>query len=293
MSGPTDIKASGYFPVDFRCRRPKGTQDGGEKMNKQVLDLDAIEKELDAEFAETAPVEEVTEEVLETQEQEPVVEEEIVDDEEYEEVEDDEDYEEEEEEEPVNDPDEHKRNEAFRKLREERDQLAESDKFLTDLAAQYGLTKEQLVQRYKDEADKKQAEKSGMTPEQYKELQEMKQRLEQTELDRKKQVFNYEAQKIADKYNLSEKEMVDIFSYAQSNGIAITDNPALIEFAYRAKNYDNALEQGRQKQLETTKKRRKTSVGQTGTQKAAPPVDEYAAMEAEIDAYLKEQKIIK
>ena len=255
-------------------------------MNK-AIDLDAIERELEAEFTETVPEEEVTEEVLETQEQEPVVDE--VEDEDYEEVEDDDS----EEEVPVNDPDEHKRNEAFKRLREERDQLAESDKFLNDLAAQYGLTKDELIKRYKDEADKKNAEKSGMTPEQYKELQEMKQRLEQTELDRKKQVFNYEAQKISDKYNLSEAEMVEIFSYAQSNGIAITDNPSLIEFAYRAKNYDNALEQGRQKQLETTKKRRKTSVGQTGTQKAAPPVDELAAMEAEIDAYLKEQKIIK
>jgi hypothetical protein len=284
VSGPTDIKASGYFPERFRYRRPKDAQDGGEKMNK-AIDFEAIERELDAEFTETAPVEE--EQVLETQEQEPLVEE--VDEEEYVE-EDSEDYE---EEEPVNDPDEHKRNEAFKKLREERDQLAESDKFLNDLAAQYGLTKDELIKRYQEEANSKKAKESGMTPEQYKELQDMKQRLEQTELERKKQVFNYEAQKIADKYNLSENEMVDIFTYAQSNGIAITDNPSLIEFAYRAKNYDNALEQGRQKQLETTKKRRQTSVGQTGTQKAAPPVDEYAAMEAEIDAYLKEQKIIK
>jgi len=258
-----------------------------EKRMNKAIDLDAIERELEAEFTETAPEEEVTEEVLETQEQEPVVDE--VEDEDYEEVEDDDS----EEEVPVNDPDEHKRNEAFKRLREERDQLAESDKFLNDLAAQYGLTKDELIKRYKDEADKKNAEKSGMTPEQYKELQDMKQRLEQTELERKKQVFNYEAQKISDKYNLSEAEMVEIFSYAQSNGIAITDNPSLIEFAYRAKNYDNALEQGRQKQLETTKKRRQTSVGQTGTQKAAPPVDELAAMEAEIDAYLKQQKIIK
>ena len=40
-------------------------------MQKQPLDFDALEKELDAEFntAETAPVEEVTEEAPETQEQ--------------------------------------------------------------------------------------------------------------------------------------------------------------------------------------------------------------------------------
>lgn len=260
-------------------------------MQKQTLDFDALEKELDAEFntEETAPVEEVTEEVSETQEQEP----EVYDDPEYiEDVEDDTEYEEEVE--PVvNDPDEHKRNEAFKKLREERDALAESDKFLSDLAAQYGLSKEELVKRYRDEANKKQAEKEGMTPEQFQKMQELQKEVEEIKLNRRKEIFNYEAQKISDRYQLTEKEMVELFDYAQSNKIDILDNPTLLEFAYRAKNYDNALEQGRQKQLETSKQRRAKSVGQTGTQKSAPPADEMSQMEAEIDAYLKEQKIIK
>ena len=263
-------------------------------MQKQPLDFDAIEKELDEQFnaEETAPVEELTEEVSETQEQEPeVYDDPEIEDEEVEE--DSEDYEEEDVEPVVNDPDEHKRNEAFKKLREERDKLAESDKFLSDLAAQYGLSKEELVKRYRDEANKKQAEKEGMSPEQYQKMQELQKEVEEIKLNRRKEVFNYEAQKLSDKYQLSEPEMVELFDYAQSNGIAILDNPTLLEFAYRAKNYDNALEQGRQKQLETSKQRRAKSVGQTGTQKSAPPVDDISQMEAEIDAYLKEQKIIK
>ena len=262
-------------------------------MNKQEVNIEAIEKELDAQFAaepEAEPVES-TEEVSETQEQEPEVQSDP--EENIETV--DEDYAdyEEEEEDAVNDPDEHKRNEAFKNLREERDKLAESDKFLTELATQYGLTKEELIKRYKDEANKKQAEKEGMTPEQYHKMQELQKEVEEIKLNRRKEVFNYEAQKVSDKFNLSEKQMVELFDYAQSNNINILDNPALLEFAYRAKNYDNALEQGRQQQLETSKKRRAKSVGQTGTQKSAPPVDEMASMEAEIDAYLKEKKIIK
>jgi hypothetical protein len=259
-------------------------------MQKQPLDFDALERELEAEFntEKTTPVEEVTEEVSETQEQEY---ESFAPEYEDEEVEEDEVYE---EEQPViKDSDEHKRNEAFKKLREERDKLAESDKFLSDLAAQYGLSKEQLVERYRNEANKKQAEKEGMTPEQYQKMQELQKEVEEIKLNRRKETFNYEAQKVSDKYNLSEKQMVELFDYAQSNGIAILDNPVLLEFAYRAKNYDTALEQGRQQQLETTKKRRQTSVGQTGTQKSAPPADETQAMEAEIDAYLRSQKIIK
>jgi hypothetical protein len=132
-----------------------------------------------------------------------------------------------------------------------------------------------------------------MTPEQYKKMNDLQKEVEEIKLNRRKEVFNYEAQKVSDKYNLSEKEMVEIFDYAQSSGIAILDNPALIEFAYRAKNYDNALEQGRQQQLQTSKKRRAKSVGQTGTQKSTPTVNPMEAYEKEIDAYLKEKKIIK
>jgi hypothetical protein len=259
-------------------------------MQKQVLDFEALEKELDAEFtAEKAPVEEVTEEAPETQEQEP----EVYEDPEY--IEDESEDETYEEEQPqVNNPDEHKRNEAFKNLREERDKLAESDKFLSDLAAQYGLSKEELVQRYRDEANKKQAEKEGMTPEQYKKMQELQKEVEEIKLNRRKETFNYEAQKISDKYQLTEPQMVELFDYAQSNQIDILGNPTLLDFAYRAKNYDSALEQGRQKQLETSKQRRSKSVGQTGTQNSAPQVNnEIQDMEAEIDAYLREQKIIK
>jgi hypothetical protein len=266
-------------------------------MNKREVNIEAIEKELDAQFAAEAepaseePVE-TTEEVSETQEQEPEVQ---SDPEENVETvdEDSTEYEEVEEEEAVNDPDEHKRNEAFKNLREERDKLAESDKFLSELATQYGLTKEELIKRYKDEANKKQAEKEGMTPEQYKKMQDLQKEVDEIKLNRRKEIFNYEAQKVSDKFNLSEKEMVELFDYASASKIDILNNPALLEFAYRAKNYDNALEQGRQQQLQTSKKRRAKSVGQTGTQKSAPPADEFSKMEAEIDAFLKEKKIIK
>jgi hypothetical protein len=260
-------------------------------MNKQSIDIEAIEKELDAQFSAEPEAEvETTEEVSETQEQEPEVQ---SDPEENVEAVEEDSTEEAEDEEAVNDPDEHKRNEAFKNLREERDKLAESDKFLGELATQYGLSKEELIKRYKDEANKKQAEKEGMTPEQFKKMQDLQKEVEEIKLNRRKEIFNYEAQKVSDKFNLSEKEMVELFDYASESKIDILNNPALLEFAYRAKNYDNAVEQGRQQQLQTSKKRRARSVGQTGTQKSTVPVDERKIMEAEIDAFLKEKKIIK
>jgi hypothetical protein len=260
-------------------------------MNKQEVNIEAIEKELDAQFAAEPEAEvETTEEVSETQEQEPEVQ---SDPEENVEAVEEDSTEEPETASAVNDPDEHKRNEAFKNLREERDKLAESDKFLSELATQYGLSKEELIQRYKNEANKKKAEKEGMTPEQYKRMQDLQKEVNEIKENRRKEIFNYEAQKVSDKFNLSEKEMVELFDYASASKIDILANPALLEFAYRAKNYDNAVEQGRQKQLQTSKKRRAKSVGQTGTQKSTVPVDERKLMEAEIDAYLKEQKIIK
>jgi hypothetical protein len=262
-------------------------------MNKQQVDIDAIERELDAQFTEAPASEEpveATEEVSETQEQEPEVQ---SDPEENVETVEEAPTEEPEPAPTVNDPDEHKRNAAFKQLREERDKLAESDKFLTDLATQYGLSKEELIQRYKDEADKKNAEKEGLTPEQYKKIQDLESRLSKTEQARREEVFNYEAERVAQKYNISDSDLMKVFEFAKSNKIEILQNPSLLEFAYRSYNYDNAVEQGRQQQLKTSKQRRSRSVGQTGTQKMAPPVDERQAMEAEIDAYLKEKNIIK
>jgi len=197
-------------------------------MNKQQIDIDAIERELDAQFTEEQPSQEVvetTEEVSETQEQEP----EVYDDPE----ENVETVEEESTEEPepaptVNDPDEHKRNAAFKQLREERDKLAESDKFLTDLATQYGLTKEELIKRYKDEADKKNAEKEGLTPEQYKKIQDLETRLNKTEQARREEVFNYEAERVAQKYNISDSDLMKVFEFAKSNNIQILENPTLL-----------------------------------------------------------------
>jgi hypothetical protein len=69
----------------------------------------------------------------------------------------------------------------------------------------------------------------------------------------------------------------------------VLSNPKLLEVAYKALNYDVALQKGRQAQLEETKKRRETtaspSLGTKGTNVDTSSAD----MDAEIDAFLKEK----
>jgi hypothetical protein len=268
---------------DLACVVDKqGTQDGGEKMEEQKgFDINTIVEELDKEFATEA--EDQLEESVEEPEEE--LEEEVLDDEE--EVLEEEEVDETPEE-KLNDDDVHKRNEAFKQLRKERDQLAQSDKFLADLAQQYGLTKEQLMIRFQEDQIKRQAKEQGVPEEQLRKMQQMEKRLQEVEESKQREVFNIKAESLVAKYSLTEKEMTLIFQEAGRMGLDIIRNPDLLEFAYRAVNYDNAVNQGRQKQLETTKKRSKTSTGKTGTQGREPVVTDDDQWEREIDSLLKD-----
>lgn len=263
------------------------------KVDKQEFDVNALVEELDKEFENPEqPQEEVDPDVVEyLEEEETEGEAEELPEEEPEETEVEEDEEAPEPEAPSHlDEDVHKRNEAFRKLREERDQLATSDKFLSDLASQYGLTKEQLIKKYSEELTEKQAKEAGIDPKQFKKMQELEQKVAEIEAEKNREVFNLKASQIASKYDLKEKDMMNLFSEANRMGIDILSNPDLLEFAYKAVNYERAQEMGKQKQLEISKKRRATSVGTPtkGTNVDVSDIDE----DKEIEAYLREQNII-
>jgi hypothetical protein len=264
---------------------------------QKEFDVNQLVAELDEEFSEQPVAEkEVTEDTSdpawvdegeESEAEEPLEEEEA----EEQEVEEDEEAPEPEEETPHLDEDLHRRNEAFKKLREERDQLAASDKFLSDLASQYGMTKEQLIKKYTEELTEKQAKEAGIDPKQFKKMQELESKVAQIEAEKNREVFNLKAGQLADKYNLNDDQMMNLFSEAQKLRIDILSNPDLLEFAYKAVNYEKALEMGKQKQLEISKKRRSTSVGKpsSGTNVDLSEVDE----DKEIENYLKDLNIIR
>jgi hypothetical protein len=275
----------------FRSRCSKDHLKAEEKKMQEKFNIDDIVKELDAEFE--LDTEEVSEEDSLEAQDEQTVEEDTEDtealEEDAEEVEEDEEVDEKEAEEE--DEELHRRNEAFKRLREERDQYAETDQFLEGLAAEYGMTKQQLIDRWKDETAQRRAKKEGVSPEAFKRQQELERKVQELEIEKKKEIFNIRTQAIVDRYNLSESQVDEMFAQASEMGIEITQNPELLEFVYKAMNYDTAIEQGRQKQLEISKKRSKTSAGRTGTKGAQVNADD--GWEKEIDSILREQNLIK
>jgi hypothetical protein len=265
---------------------------------QQGFNIEALVEELDKEFETEAenqledPVEELEEDVdfeLEDEEEEVLYDEEEVF------LDDDEDEEEiwievEEDSQPniSDDEDMHRRNEAFRRLREERDALAQSDKFLTDMAKQYGLTKGQLMERFQEDQLKKQAKEQGIPEDQLRKMQEMERRIAEVEEAKNREVFNIKAGTMATRYGLDDFQMTALFKEAARMGLDIINNPDLLEFAYKAVNYENAIDQGRQQYLETTKKRRATSTGSTGTKGREPVSTDDEKWDKEIDSLLKD-----
>ena len=266
---------------------------------QEKLNIDAIVAELDKEFAPAendpqasleeqdieenneAPVEEEVEEAVaeeeESEEQEAVEEEEVADEEKVE---------------AVVSEDLHKRNEAFKSLREERDRLAASDKFLSELAIQYGLTKEQLMERFTKQQQEKAAKEQGIEPEQYRKMVALEQKVQQIEEDKRREVFNIRAEAFANYYELDDDDLGLVFEEAGRLGLDVTKDPKLLEVVYRNLAYDDALEQGRQQQLENSRKRTKTSTGRTGTQGVQVDTQEQQ-WDAEIEKALKDNYIIK
>lgn len=267
---------------------------------QQGLNIEALVEELDKEFeAEAEDQLEDSDEDLENEfEDEDDDEEEVLYDEEevFDDEDEDDDYEDEEfieveEDSDLQVPDDddmHRRNEAFRRLREERDALAQSDKFLTDMAKQYGLTKDQLMERFQEDQIKKEAKEQGIPEDQLRKMQAMERRLAEVEESKNREVFNIKAGTMATRYGLDDFQMTALFKEAARMGLDIIHNPDLLEFAYKAVNYENAIDQGRQQQLETTKKRRATSTGTTGTKGREPVSTDEEKWDKEIDSLLKD-----
>lgn len=259
---------------------------------QEKFNIDQLVEELDAEFAsEDEAVD--SEDGLVAQDEDTVEEADEIEEALEEDAEEVEEEEDEEIEEDVEEDDEelHRRNEAFKRLREERDQYAATDKFLEELAAEYGMTKQQLIDRWTNEAAARRAKKAGISPEQFQREQELQRKVQELEIEKRKEIFNLRTQALVDQYGLSEEDVDAMFAQANEMGIQITENPELLEFVYKAMNYDNALEQGRQRQLEISKKRKKTAAGRTGTKGAQVNADD--GWDKEIDAILREQRLIK
>lgn len=190
---------------------------------------------------------------------------------------------------PVNDPDVHKRNEAFKKLREEKEKLEQSDRFLSELANQYGISKDELITKFKEDRLKKEAEKQGIPLDQFKRMQSLEQEVQTIKQRYQQETFNYEAERLVQKYNIPANQIENVFAQIGQLGLDVVANPKLLEVAYKALNYDVALQKGRQAVLEETKKRRETTASPSLGTKGGTVDTSASDMDAEIDSFLKEK----
>lgn len=263
--------------------------------NENVFDLDTTLAELEEEFAdgeqveeEETPVdeEETTEEET-TEEETQVAEEEITEEQVDDNTETDTDVELSTAE--VNDPDVHKRNEAFKQMRLENEKLAQRAKFIEELASSYGLTAEELINKFEEDKAKKEAEASGMSVDQWKRMQELEKTVQQLEQNRREERFNLYADKFVKDNNLTTKEFQEFGRKATELGFNLLENPQQLDVVYKALNYEKVAEQERQKILAEQKRRRESS---TGNPRGGRSVDTTVEdMDAEIDSFLKEQGI--
>jgi hypothetical protein len=145
------------------------------------------------------------------------------------------------------------------------------------------------MKKFKEEQTVKQAKEQGMSVEQFKRLQQLEQQVQTISQKSQQEVFNYEAERLVQKYNIPANQINEVFGKIGALGIDVLANPKLLEVAYKALNYEVALQKGRQSQLEETKKRRETTASPSlGTK--GPNVDSSSSDEdAEIDAFLKER----
>ena len=249
-----------------------------EVIEEVIEDTTPIEEK---EIVETVPVideveEEIIEEIVEEEITEEVVEEEIIEDTEVVETDVDTEL--------------HKRNEAFKAMRLEKERLEKENVFINELADSYGMTPDELRTRFAEDQAKKEAEKQGMTTDQYKRMRDLEAQVTTLEEGRREERFNMYADKfIADK-KLDDTGFKDLAMEAAKLGFDLMNHPEQLEVAYKAINYDKAVAHGRQVQLAETKRRRETSDGATGL--TGGVVDGAEDFDKEIDAYLKEQGII-
>jgi hypothetical protein len=261
--------------------------------DKESFDVGALISDLDKEFEEVAVPEtqgdEEPADVLEEQEPDETVEEPSQEEEAPTQEPQEEKLEQPTQDVDVNDPDMHKRNEAFKKLREEKEKLEQSDKLLSELAEQYGISKDELITKFKEDKIKKQAEQQGMSVEQFKRLQTLENEVSTIREQYQKEAFNFEAERLVRKFNLTEQEVENVILQISGMGVDLLANPKMLEPLYKSINYDTALEKGRQAQLAETKKRRESTASPTLGTKGTNVDTSDTDMDSEIDAFLKEK----
>lgn len=222
------------------------------------FDLDAF----DQKWNEELEIESEEDELGSSSPEEEELEDDELEDDEPEEVEEDNS-------EDIHSEDEQKRNAAFAELRRERDQFKQQQEWIKQLAAESGLSVEQLKERYEEQQLAKQAEEKGVPVDVLKRLtsleNENKTMKEQTQAER----LNAEIVATLEKYESDQDGFDRTVQYTVEHGIAnlVSDGIIPFEQAFRLAHMDDMLEEAKQKAVQDNLAQKKKR-----QQEATPPV---------------------
>jgi hypothetical protein len=228
-------------------------------MHEDDLDLDSMLEEFENEWEDNSDSDEVD---LDTE-----VEGEEVGEPDADEIEESED---EEVDEPnPNDEDEHRRNQAFRELRQQAEENKKYADFIQRLAQDSGVSPEEILTRYQERQMEEQAERQGVPVEHLKKLNDTESRLAQLEEQLFAERFNAQVDSVVAKYGNDENLIKNTFEYMHQAGIDPKTQQIDFEKLYRAANLDSIIEKevakARQTDLENKKKRQDSASIGNGT----------------------------
>jgi hypothetical protein len=238
------------------------------------MDINEILEEVQAEFeveVDETEVDEVEETDLPEEDTEPEQETEVEEEEET-------------EEEPT------KEENAFKRMRQENDnlfkrtqELSRYEQLIEKIAETSGKSTEEVVEFYENKLLEEQAEAQGTTPE----FLQLQSRLEQLETQREKESFNTRMGTAVENLGLGAYEVQDFFKQCNEANIDLMQ-VADIQAVYKGFNFDKVLESELQKRLDTKKKRMET----TGIPHGGIETDTSYNVDADVEDALKRFNVL-
>ena len=140
----------------------------------------------------------------------------------------------------IHDDDVHKRNQAFKQLREQAQEGQKFKAFVEKVAELNGMTPEQVIQKFEEQQLQQEAQQKGVDPEIYKRLKTLEEENEQIKTQALREKFNAQADMIMKKYEVSLEEMEEFIREATQKGIDLyaTD----MEVAFNGLRHEKILE---------------------------------------------------
>ena len=154
----------------------------------------------------------------------------------------------------------HKTNEAFKRMREELEEKSKYAKVIEEIAKQYGVSPEKIIERFEQQKLEQQAKEQNVPVDVLQRMNKIEQENQQLREEMHSKEFNAEVEAAKEKYELSEQEIKETIDFMGKKNFPVGFS---FEDAYKLQNHDKIVEQEKEKAqqeyLENKKKRQEKS----------------------------------